>query len=259
MWNAIKRFSNWVKALFNRGMDHLEDPEVMLAQARRDMSEAVVENREMAVQAITQQKRLLQMLEEAKAQDARLEQQAEQALKMGNRELALQLMREKKSISGSIEQLQESSDSATQVVEQVKKAIKVQEEQVRQKLAESLALKAQWKQAQIQNSISKALEGLTFDDQFGNTFNEAKERVSMAQAEAAARQEMQGESVEGKILALQDESMDLEAEDELRKLEERLGMTVSMPAVSVEEAELAALELKIGQGQSQERSPGMSP
>jgi len=57
------RFFRWLKALFNRAKDKVEDPDMMLDQARRDMSEALVANREKAVQAITQKNRLQNMLE----------------------------------------------------------------------------------------------------------------------------------------------------------------------------------------------------
>jgi len=90
-------------------------------------------------------------------------------------------------------------------------------------------MKAQWKQAQIQNSISKALEGLTFENQFEG-FGAAKERIEEAQAEVNARNEMMQNSLQGKIMDMEDQAMDLQAEAELQKLEERLGMR-SAPAV----------------------------
>lgn len=265
------RFFRWLKALFNRGMDKLEDPDIMLDQARRDMQEALIANREKAVQAITQKNRLQTMLDEQTKKANQLEQQATMALQQGNRDLARQFVREKANVDAVIGQLKASLDNATQAVEAVKVAIKRQEEEVRKKTAEALALKAQWKQAQIQNSISKALEGLTFENQFEG-FGAAKERIDEMQAEASARNEMMGTSIQGKIMQMEDQAMDLQAEADLQKLEERLGMrqtaapvveeTVSVsqgagdlpaaPAVpdSVAEKELEELEKRLGGGQS---------
>lgn len=217
------RFFNWIKALFNRFMDKVEDPDVMLDQARRDMQETLVANREKAVQAITQKNRLEQMLGDAKKKSAQYEQQATMALKQENRDLARQFLREKMTNDQIITQLQTSYEQAAQAVDAVKLAIKRQEEEVRKKTAEALAMKAQWKQAQIQNSISKALEGLTFENQF-ESFGAAAERIKTAQAEVAARNEMYAESLAGKVLEMQDKAIDYEAEEELKKLEERLGM-----------------------------------
>ena len=69
----MKRFINWLKAIFNRGMDRIEDPDIMLDQARRDMQGALIANREKAVQAITQKNRLQGMLDDAKKRSAALE------------------------------------------------------------------------------------------------------------------------------------------------------------------------------------------
>lgn len=219
----MNRFFNWLRGLFNRTMDRIEDPEIMLDQARRDMQGALIANREKAVQAITQKNRLQGMLDEATKKSSQLESQATMALKQDNRELATQFMREKMNHDATIATLKQSYDQAVATVEQVKVAMKRQEEEVRKKTGEALAMKAQWKQAQIQNSIAKALDGLTFENQFEG-FGAAQERIRDAQSEASARQEMIGTSLQGKVMAMEDKARDLEAESELDKLEERLGM-----------------------------------
>lgn len=227
----MRRFLNWLKGLFNRAMDKVEDPDIMLDQARRDMQAGLIGNREKAVQAITQKNRLQQMLDDHRNRATQLEGQATMALKQGNRDLAAQFMREKINNDSIIAQLQGSYDQAAQSVEQVKIAIKRQEEEVRKKTAEALAMKAQWKNAQIQNSIAKALDGLTFENQF-ESFGAAAEKIRMAQSEASARQEMQGESISGKIMQMEDKAKDFEAEAALDQLEQRLGMKPTVaPAI----------------------------
>jgi phage shock protein A len=141
-------------------------------------------------------------------------------------------MREKMNNDAVIGQLQQSYEQALATVEQVKVAIKRQEEEVRKKTAEALAMKAQWKQAQIQNSITKALEGLTFENQFEG-FGAVQERIRDAQSEASARQEMYSTSIQGKMMEMEDKSRDSEAENELEMLEVRLGMR-SAPATQVQ-------------------------
>jgi phage shock protein A len=240
----MNRFFNWIKALFNRGMDQLESPDMMLDQARRDMQGALIANREKAVQAITQKNRLQSMLDDAKKKSAELEARATMALKQGDRDLATQFMREKMNNDASVTTLQQSYDAAAQTVEQVKVAIKRQEEEVRKKLGEALALKAQWQQAQIQNSITKALDGLTFENQFEG-FGAAQEKIRNAQSEAAARQEMFGQSLQGKIMTMEDKARDLEAESELDKLEERLGLRAA-PASSVDTTQTVSVSAGSG-------------
>lgn len=242
--NGLKRFINWIKALFNRGMDKLEDPEIMLDQAKREMMEVLVENREKAVQAIAARNNLQRMVDEAKARSEKLEKNAEMALLSGNRELAKQFLSSKATYDQSSSGLEGALEKADAVVDSVKIAIKRQEEQVRQKTAEALALKAQWKQAQIQNSITKALDGLTFDNQYEGAFADARERVESMQAEANARQEMHGESLQGQAWELESQVADTEAEQALAELEKRLGISTNVAADGVD-AELKQLEQQI--------------
>lgn len=254
----FKRFFAWLKAVFNRGMDHLEDPEIMLDQAKRDMQQALIANREKAVQAITQKNRLQGMLEEAERKSAQMESQAVTALKNGDRELARNFLREKATSDATIATLRTTYQGAVETVEQVKVAIKRQEEEVRRKTAEALALKAQWKQSQIQSSITKALEGLTFENEFEGSFAAAREKIADKQAEAAARQEMFAGSVQGKVMSMEDAAMDAAAEEELKKLEERLGVGAGPASETTHsdaaleagaDAELDELEKRLQQGQ----------
>jgi phage shock protein A len=247
---TLKRFFRWLKALFNRTMDNLEDPDIMLDQARRDMQEALVQNREKAVQAITQKNRLQQMLDEQEKKATQLEGQASMALQQGNRDLARQFLREKANVDATVTTLKSTLAQAVETVEAVKAAIKRQETEVRKKTAEALAMKAQWKQAQIQTSISKALEGLTFESEYEGSFAAAREKIQDKQAEAAARSEMLAGSLQGKMMQMEDQAMDYAAEAELKKLEEKLGLAspgevaATNPAASVDsiESELEKLE-----------------
>jgi phage shock protein A len=138
-------------------------------------------------------------------------------------------------------------------------AIKRQEEEVRRKTAEALALKAQWKQAQIQDAIGKTLSGLTFENEYEGSFAAARDRIADKQAEASARNEMMAGSLSGKMMQMEDQAMDFAADEELRKLEEKMGLGAPMSTETVENAtpvdesavdsELDALEKRLNQGQ----------
>lgn len=251
----MNRFFAWLRALFHKQMDALEDPEVMLDQAKRDMQGALVANREKAVQAIAQKNRLQGMLDEAIRKSAQLEAQATMALKQGNRDLAKDFLREKATNDQTLETLRTTHVQAQETVEQVKLAIKRQEDDVRRKTAEALAMKAQWKQAQIQSSISKALEGLTFESEYEGSFAAARDRIKDKQAEAAARQEMMSGSIQGKVMQMEDLAADSAAEAELSALETKLGInapkvqpTATTSTGSVDD-QLAELEKRLQQGQ----------
>ncbi len=249
----IARFFQWLRAVFNRLMGKLEDPELMLDQARRDMQSALQENKERAVQAITQRNNLQAMVEEHERRVAQLEHQAALALRQGNRDLARALLRDKLNYGATLESLRASLAQANETVEVVKKAIRRQEEEVRKRTAEALAMKAQYKQAQIEASLNRALEGFTTDQQF-SAFEEAAEKIRQARSEAAARQELMQASMTGKLLQMEDAAIDHQAEEELKKLEERLGLSTQGPAPAVSESQeldqqLEELERRLNQGQ----------
>ncbi len=256
----MNRFFSWLKGIFNRTMDKVEDPEVMLDQARRDMQQALVGNREKAVQAITQKNRLQGLMDAAVQKSATLESQAAAALRQGNRELARQFMREKATNDSTLETLRSTLATATETVEQVKVAINRQQDEVRKKTAEAMTLKVQWKQAQIQSAITKSLEGLTFENEYEGSFASARDKIADKQAEASARQEMYAGSLQGKIMSMEDQAMDYAADEELKKLEEKLGLakpniqttTASTTTVAPDsvDAQLAELEKRLQQGQS---------
>lgn len=223
MFKAIARFWRYLVALITGKLEQLEDPEILLDQARREMNETLARNRERAIQAITQ-KNLLQVEVEKLGKVVRdLEAKAELALKQGNRELALQLVREKKAQEGALAALRTSLEQAAQTVETIKTAIRRQEEEVRVRTAQALAMKARWKQAQIQTAINKALDGLSLEN-LESSWEVASEKIQKAEAEALARQEMAASSLQGRIVQLQEAQVDQEAEEELRKMEARLGL-----------------------------------
>jgi phage shock protein A len=248
----FRRLWNYLRALFHRKMDELEDPGILLDQARRDMRENLASNREKAIQAITQKNNLQALVDDTTRKVAALQANAEQGLKNGNRDLARMLLREKAGHEQTLQQLKVSLAQAQESVEAIKMAIHRQEEQIKAKTAEALALKARWKQAQINREISKVFDTLSFETE-EHGWNIAAEKIRNAESEAAARQEMMSASLQGKLMSLEDQSMDAQAEQELQEMEGRLGLTpggtpeVASTTVEADvEAELQELEQRLG-------------
>jgi phage shock protein A len=265
------RIIGYIKALFGMSLDSLEDPEVLLAQAQDEMKAAQAKNRERAVQAITQKNNLQAEVDKTTKAMANLDSKAAMALKNGDRDLALQLLREKQALGTNLTSLQASLTSANEMTEQIKVAIRREEERIRQKTAEAMAMKTQWKQAQIENSINKALDGMTSAGGTDAAFERASNKIRSAQSESAARTELAKGRIENRIASLDDMAADSAANDELAQMEQRLGLAptpapiistpVSAPVQnstsaapgasatpSAAEQELAALEQRIGGG-----------
>ncbi|MCX8053278.1 MAG: PspA/IM30 family protein, partial [Armatimonadetes bacterium] len=252
----------YLRALILGKLDELENPEILLQEAAREMRESLAANRQRAITAITQKNNLKALLDEQEKRIATLEAQAEMAVKKGDRDLARRILREKLTFQETVAATRASYEQAVQAAEAVKIAIRRQEEQVRQRTAEALAKKAQWKQAQIQIEIDKALHGLTFEEE-SSAWERASEKIRTAQSEAAARAELAQASIQAKIAELQDNTVDAEAEKALQELEQRMGLSDRAVEQQVQvgqtesdvESELAELESRLGTAAPEEGAP----
>lgn len=250
----FKRLINLFRSWFGFGLDKLENPDILLDQARREMQELHQRNRERAVQAITQKNNLQQMVEDLQRTVDNLQSKAEFALKRGERDVALQLLKEKQSYEESLSTTKESLAQAIETAEQVKVHIKQEEEKIRRKTAEAMQLKAQWKSAQIQNDIEKQLSSMGQLEDTDSTFGRAAEKVKGAINESKARAELGKTRVESRIREMEESERDLEAEQLLADLEMKMGLsstpaptqTATASADSDIERQLAELEAKVG-------------
>jgi len=254
----LKRFFRYIRALFASLLGQIENPEVILEQAREEMRENLLRNKERAVQAITERNRLRAEVEKLERACLDLERRAEMALRKGDRELAKQFLMEKASYQRSLESVRQALAQADQVVEQVKVAIKRDEERVRQKTAEILAQKARWKSAQIQNSINKALEGMSLDD-VSRDLERVEDKISRAEAEAQARAEMARESVTGRLAELEDYAASQAAEEELAKLEARLGLGPAVSETQQVQAETSEVDKELQELEARVKGDSSAP
>lgn len=220
MFNRIIRY---LKGLLGFKLDQLEDPEILLAQAQQEMREAQAKNRERAVQAITAKNNLQAEVDKTQKMVNNLQAKAELALKSGDRDLARQLLVEKGQYETALTSLNGSLDQALQTTEAVKVAMRREEDRIRSKTAQALSMKAQWKQAQIENSMNKALEGMSADGT-DQAFERAAAKISNARSEGQARTELARESISGKIAGLDDAQANSEADDALAQMEQCLGL-----------------------------------
>jgi len=259
------RIFGYLKALFGIKMDAWEDPEVLLKQAQDEMKEAHAKNRERAVQAITQKNNLQAEVDKTQKMIDNLQAKAEIALKNGDRDLALQLLREKQTYETNMTSLKASLQNAIEVTEQIKVAIQREEERIRTKTAQAMAMKTQWKQAQIENSINKALDNMQADGTDA-AFERAASKISNARSESSARTELAKGRIENRIAALDDVQADSAASQELAALEQKLGLapatatpattttastTTTTTTTDAAEKELAELEAKVSAGGGQ--------
>ena len=253
----LSRIMRYMKGLLGFKLDQLEDPEILLQQAQQEMREAQAKNRERAVQAITQKNNLQALVDQTQKMVDNLGAKAEFALKNGDRDLARQLLVEKGQYDNTLTSTKASLAQALETTEAVKQAMRREEERIRAKTAQALSMKAQWKQAQIENSMNKALEGMSADGT-DQAFERAASKISNARSEGQARTELARESLSGRLAGLDDIQASNAADDELAQMEQRLGLT-SKPAAATAphttttsasdiDRQLQELEARVGGG-----------
>jgi phage shock protein A len=204
------------------------------------MHEMHSRNRERAVAAITQKNNLQSMVDELEKQISNLQAKAEFALKKGERDLAMQLLTEKQTIESSLGSTKDALTNAIETSEQVKEHIKREEEMIRRKTVEALQLKAQWKSAQIQNEMEKALGAMGQFEQAETSFGRAKEKITQTHHESRARAELGKGRVETRLAGLEDIERSAAAEAELAELDDADALEL-LESIGLTEPGLATL------------------
>jgi len=253
------RILNYLKALFGMKLDDLEDPEVLLKQAQTEMREAHEKNRQRAIDAITQKNLLQQQVDDTNKQIQNLQAKAELSLKNGNRDLALQLLKEKQTLEATTATLNQSLTNATEMVEQVKVAMSREEDAIRTRTAQAMAMKTQYKQAQIEQSINKALDKMESVGGQDEAFQRAQAKIDKLGAESSARTELGKTRLSSQLADLDDAQAHSAAQSELAALEQKLGLAPSTPAVPVTSATGASAEQELAQLEQQVSGGGSAP
>lgn len=229
LWRLIK---GWLLI----GVEKAEDPEVILAEAQESMKRELEKAKEQAVQAIAARNQLRQTLQDMQNRAAALEAKARAALKVGDEDLARQLLIEKATYDQQIETLQAQVQQAENASEAVKGSIKKMEAQVRQRAAQRLALVAGWKQAKIQEQLNKSLSGISLDSQ-NEAFSRAEDRIRQLQSKADARIELASDNLDAKLAKLDNVVANDQADAALAALKSDMGISTA-----VEEDPLAKLK-----------------
>jgi phage shock protein A len=137
-------------------------PEWILYEAVREMKENRVENRELAVHAITQKNNLQAEVDREARIVSELERKAVSSEEQGNLSLAEKFRQEKPRHEETLASMRVNLIAATEAVEKIKEAIKREEERIRVRTAEAMAARTRIKQARIGGEITAAREQMSF-------------------------------------------------------------------------------------------------
>ncbi|HXH57064.1 MAG TPA: PspA/IM30 family protein [Iamia sp.] len=242
MIKLMRRFWKYLTASGNVKFNEKADPKIQLEQA---ISEAQQNHRtltEQAANVIAQQKqtelrlnRSMEQLERLNGNARQAILMAEEASKAGDTTKAEEYTRAAETIANQlitveaeVEELRSMALTSTQASDQAKAAVSQNGMLLQRKLAEKQQLLSQLEQAKMQEQMNTAMTSLsaTVGDDVP-TLNEVRDKIEQRYAKAKGMSELQGTSVEGRMLEVEQASQNTQAQARLSQLKAELGLGAS--------------------------------
>ena len=244
-------FWNYLKQLFRSKSEQLKDPEIEIEQVITEARERDQDLRNQAAKVIAHRTMVEHQLEDSASDVGKAKEMAKQALlradeatRSGDAEAAGKWNRAAQSLAMKLQAAQNNIDSlkqqyqvAVQQSEQAKQAVQQNAQMLQQKLAEKQKLMGQLDQAKMQEQMNKAMA--TLSETVGEdvpTLNEVRDKIERRYAKALGTSELQGQSVESRMLEVEQASMNSDAQARLAEIRTKLGIaSASEPAGEVQE------------------------
>jgi len=239
MIKLIKRSWHYLTASLTGKFNETADPKVQLEQA---ITEANDQHRRLVQQAanvIANQKqtemRLNRAMEEIEKQNGLARQavtMADQATRSGDSAKAVEYTSAAESFAnrlvgaeGEVESLKQLLLQATQAANQAKAAVAQNSAALQKKLADRQKLMGQLDQAKMQEQVNSAMASL--NEAVGQdvpTFEEIRTKIESRYAKALGTSELTGQSVENRMLEVEQASANNEAQNRLAAIRTQLGI-----------------------------------
>jgi phage shock protein A len=243
MFQALKRWWKYLTAKLSGSLEERADPKVQLEQAITEAQEQHRRLKEQAANVIANQKQLeMQLsrtmgeLEKANANARQAVLMAADAEKRGDTVKAGEYNTAAESITTRLIELEKTGDEqktmvlqATQAADQAKTAVQQNSTALQRKLTERQKLLSQLDQAKMQEQLNKAMS--TLSEAVGQdvpTFDEVRTKIEARYAKAKGMAELEGQTVENRMLEIEQASSNVEAQTRLAAIRSELG--VAAPA-----------------------------
>jgi phage shock protein A len=246
----IKLFQKWwryLTASLTGKFNERADPKVQLEQAISESQEQHRRLVEQAANVIANQKqtelRLNRSMEELEKLNALARQavtMADDATKRGDSAKAAEYTSSAEAfanrliaVENDVESLKQLHLQATQAATQAKAAVQQNSTLMQRKLAERQKLLSQLDQAKMQEQVNSAMTNL--NEQVGTevpTLDEVRQKIEARYAKALGAAELSGQSVEARMLEVEQAHMNTQAQARLDAIRAQLGIA---PASSASE------------------------
>jgi phage shock protein A len=245
MLKLLRRMSRYVTALLTGKFNEMADPKVQLEQALIEAQEQHRRLTEQAANVIANQKqaelrlnRALQELEKVNGSARKAVMMADEASKRGDAAKAAEYTRAAESfaqrlisVEKEVEDLKTLSLAAAQASDQAKGAVSQNSMALQKKLAERQKLLSQLDQAKMQEQMNTAMASLSQTiGQDVPSLEEVRDKIEQRYSKALGHAELQGESVETRMLEVEHAQMDSEAQARLSEIRSQLGLAAPTEA-----------------------------
>jgi phage shock protein A len=247
---VFDRISRLVRANVNDALDNAEDPEKMLEQLIRDMTEEIRQARGQVATMIAQEKELAADKSEADRNAAEWQRRAELAVAQNKDDLAREALRRKRDSEENARIYGEQLTAQQTTVTRLKNQLQELDNKLGQMQSKRNALIARSRRAKAQQQVSETISNLP-NGNAASEFERFERRIRTTESKAAASAELAELGHDDEFAAL---DQDFGVEDELAALKSKrpgaATATTSAPTASSAsgssdvDAELEALKAR---------------
>ena len=249
MIKLLRRMGRYITAALTGKFNEVADPKVQLEQAIMEAQEQHRRLKEQAANVIANQKqtemrlnRAMEELEKVNSSARQAVLMADEATKNGDAAKATEYTRAAEAFANrliasekEVEGLKQLAMQTTQASDQAKAAVAQNSSVLQKKLAERQKLLSQLDQAKMQEQMNKAMASLSETvGQDVPTLEEVRDKIETRYARALGASELQGESVEGRMLEVEQASLNTEAKARLSQIRSQLGLSAPAEPAATE-------------------------
>lgn len=255
MFKLIRRWWNYSTAKLTGSFNERADPKVQLEQAITEAQEQHRRLKEQAANVIANQKQTEIRLNRTMEEYEKVSNNARQAVmmaddaqkkgdekKLGEYTSAAEAFANRMiTVETEVQDLKSLHLQASQAADQAKSAVNQNSSALQKKLSERQKLLSQLDQAKMQEQLNKAMTSL--NEQVGQevpSFEEVRDKVESRYAKAKGASELNEASIEGRMLEVEQASINIEAQSRLSEIRTQLGLdTAAAPEPQVAEGDTA--------------------
>jgi len=259
MGKLLKRMWRYITASLTGKFNEAADPKIQIEQAIQEAQEQHRTLTERAASVIANQKKAEMDLDRTLADLQKLNASTQQAVVMaaeadqkGDTKRAADLNRTAEAFASQLIAKEQAAETlkqlvlqSTQASDQAKSAVNQNAMRLQQRLAERQKLLSQLDQAKMQEQMNKAIQSVSQTvGQDVPSLDEVRDKIESRYANARGMSELQADSVEGRMLEVEQAAMNTDAQSRLSEMRSRLGISTGTqtvpevaPAASVPEPE----------------------